>query len=514
MNNNIEKNKKKETEEYLTTTAKQSSIVFIGSFVGYILGFLINFILARLFGPRIVGQYTLVKTTIGMVGIFTVFGLNDAIVKYASRYIKNNEKNKLFEVLKLSFIYASFFSILGSLIVFIFREIIANKIFNDDELVLALSYGAWLIVPFTLKNIFNGIYRSYKNMKDYILYVEIYRRLAILVILLILFILQFKYIVYIIVSFLLIEVCTICYLSKRIIKLDLSLKKILSFQTESNEESIKKQIFSYSSTVILMHFMHVILNKTDRIMLGIYNTSEAVGIYNTAATVTMLLTFLLSGSNMIFAPIISELYSDNKINILQKLYSTITKWVIILTLPIMINIFLFSDTIMRFFGEEYVVGSLVLIILSLGRLMNTIVGANGYIMNMCGFEKILLINDIFMAIINIILNTIMIPKYGIVGAAIATTFSITIFNFLKLFQVKYYLDIIPFNKKYFHIFINLVVIIILTYFIRNIDNNIIIVFINTAFSMLLSFLISYLFKDELDEFVFNKFKNKFFSLIM
>jgi O-antigen/teichoic acid export membrane protein len=168
---------------------------------------------------------------------------------------------------------------------------------------------------------------------------------------------------------------------------------------------------------------------------------------------------------------------------------------------------------MSFFGEEYIIGASTLFILGLAQLINTAVGANGYIMNMCGYEKVLLINDIFMAVINIILNYIMIPKYGIMGAAIATAISIASFNLFKLFQVKYYLDIIPFNRKYFHIIINISIISLCTYFIKGVFNNIIIVFFNTALSMLISFIISYLFKDELDEFLFNKFKKKLFSII-
>jgi O-antigen/teichoic acid export membrane protein len=163
---------------------------------------------------------------------------------------------------------------------------------------------------------------------------------------------------------------------------------------------------------------------------------------------------------------------------------------------------------MSFFGEKYIIGASTLFILGLAQLINTAVGANGYLMNMCGYEKVLLINDIFMAVINIILNYIMIPKYSIVGAAIATAISIASFNLFKVFQVKYYLNIIPFNRKYFHIIINISIISLFTYFIKGVSNNIIIVFFNTGLSMLMSFIISYLFKDELDEFLFNKFKKK------
>jgi O-antigen/teichoic acid export membrane protein len=211
---------------------------------------------------------------------------------------------------------------------------------------------------------------------------------------------------------------------------------------------------------------------------------------------------------MIFSPIISEIYSSRKIKMLGDLYSTITKWIIIFTLPIVISIVFFSNTIMKFFGQAYTIGSSALVILALGQMINVFVGANGIILNMSGHERLLLINNISMAIINIIFNAILIPKIGILGAAISTGMSISIVNIVKLFEVKFLLGLIPYNKEYFFILINLLIICLSSFITKIYWNNIISVVIITIINMGISMLISYKFKSNLDEIMFEKFKRK------
>jgi len=72
-------NYSKEIEKHLTTITKQFGIVFTGKFIGYFLGFVSNFILARYFGPKILGQYTLILVTVNTLSVFTVFGFNNGL---------------------------------------------------------------------------------------------------------------------------------------------------------------------------------------------------------------------------------------------------------------------------------------------------------------------------------------------------------------------------------------------------------------------------------------------------
>jgi len=503
-------NYSQEIEKHLTTIAKQSGIVFTGKFIGYILGLVSNFVLARFYGPKILGQFALVMVTVNIISIFTIFGFNNGLVKYISRYRVTKQSKRLNEVIKIAFIYGTIFSIIGAMLLFLLKDIIANSIFKDSGLVNCLVYGSCLIIPLTVVSIINGLYRGFKQLQYPVISNEIIRRIVFSTIIIIFAFLNIKNTPIVIASLLFSQILVVFYLIGKVSTLKIDFKNILLIPIKNTlkENKIKKEFFIYSSTLILISFMNLILTRIDKVMLGIYMTTEIVGIYSMAATVAGLITFLLNSSNMIFSPVISELYSVNKIKMLGNLYSTITKWIIIFTIPIFITILFFPDTIMKFFGQAYTIGSSALVILALGQMANVFVGANGRILSMCGYEKLLFTNNISMAVINVILNAILIPKIGILGAALATGISITTINIIKVFQVKFLLGIIPYNKEYFFILINLFLICLSSFITKFYWNNIVSVVIITVINMGLSIFISYKFKSNLDKIMFEKFKFK------
>ena len=503
-------NYSKEIKKHLATIAKQSGIVFSGKFIGYILGLVSNFVLARFYGPKILGQFALVLATVNIISIFTVFGFNNGLTKYISRYRVTKQSKRLNETIKIAFIYGVLFSIIGAILLFLLKDIVANNVFRDSSLVNCLIYGSWLIIPLTIISIFNGLYRGFKQLQYPVISNEIIRRIVFSIIIIIFAFLNFKNTPIVIASLLFAQILVVFYLIGRVSTLKIYFKNILLVPIDNTlkEKKIKKEFLIYSSTLIFISFMHIILHRIDKVMLGIYMTSEVVGIYSIASTVAGLTTFLLISSNMIFSSVISELYSLNKIKMLGSLYSTITKWIIIFTLPIVITILFFPDTIMKFFGQAYTIGSTALVILALGQMINVFVGANGSILSMCGHEKLLLIDNISMAIINVIFNAILIPKIGILGAALATGISIATINIIKVFQVKFLLGIIPYNKEYFFILLNLLVICLSSFITKLYWNNIVSVIIITVVNMGISIFISYKFKRELDKIVIDKIVTK------
>jgi len=110
-----------------------------------------------------------------------------------------------------------------------------------------------------------------------------------------------------------------------------------------------------------------------------------------------------------------------------------------------------SDFLMGLFGEEFKVGVFSFVILSLGRLVVSFSGAAGNLLQMCGKQVIFMNVAIIGSIINIVLNFILIPIYGINGSAIATMVSIVVFNLLLVYYVKrefgFYTFYIPFIQK-------------------------------------------------------------------
>ena len=156
----------------------------------------------------------------------------------------------------------------------------------------------------------------------------------------------------------------------------------------------------------------------------------------------------LSAFNMIFAPTISKLYGRNEKETLEKLFKTVTKWVFTLSFAVFLAIVLFAKPILSIFGQGFVIGAFALLILSFARLIDAGVGSVGYIIMMTGRPKINLFNSSLLCIITVIMNLLLIPKYGIIGAAIGTAFSIAIINILRLLEVYFFERIHPYQKSF------------------------------------------------------------------
>jgi O-antigen/teichoic acid export membrane protein len=114
-------------------------------------------------------------------------------------------------------------------------------------------------------------------------------------------------------------------------------------------------------------------------------------------------------------------------------------------LGIVLFIIIFHKWILGIFGNEFIVGSLFLIVLCIGQLINSMSGSVGVILQMTGYQKVFQ-NIVLMALVlNVILNVILIPLYGGLGAAIATVVSISSWNITGAFYLKLKMNI----KSYF-----------------------------------------------------------------
>jgi O-antigen/teichoic acid export membrane protein len=185
-------------------------------------------------------------------------------------------------------------------------------------------------------------------------------------------------------------------------------------------------------------------------MLGFLKTASDVGIYNAAHPTAALMFILPTAFISLFLPIITELYSKNKMNEVKEVYKRVSKWIFFVNLPIFLFMATFSRQIINIaFGQDYVSGAAALTILAFGYLIYSFSYTSSNILSMAKKTRIILFVTIFFAGLNVLFNYLLIPVYGINGAAIATSSS---FIFASLLYFIFNFNIIrnlPFQKQYF-----------------------------------------------------------------
>ena len=194
--------------------------------------------------------------------------------------------------------------------------------------------------------------------------------------------------------------------------------------------------------------MLLLIQWIDIIILGYFETANTVGVYSVIMRISLFSSIILFSINGIVASEFSKLYSSDNMTELRFLIKKSSKIIFFITIPILILIVYFSELILGYFGLEFIIASKTLYILIVGQFVNILCGSVGYILMMTEKQNIFKNIMIFATCTNIILNIILIPKYSINGAAIASSISLILWNVISFSYIyrKYNISTIWFIK--------------------------------------------------------------------
>jgi len=444
----------------LVDITKKSGIVFLGRVFSTIFGFLFSLAAARLMGADVYGKLMYVTVIITMLSLVTKLGLTQGLVQFISRLTENNRIEERNSIISFSFLLVSVFSIILSVILFIFSDFIALNIFNNQELASLLKVMSPILILLSLIELTPGIFRGLKIVKYQVLGRDLIQSFIRLIMVLILGYLGYK-IYGLVAAFYLSMAFSLLYLFYKLYDLNLFGKIKCKFITSY------KEILIFSAPLLISSILHYSISKIDIFMIGYFLNTSSVGIYTVALKIGTLTNFLLFSINSMFAPNITTLYYNNQMVKLEKLYQVITKWVLGINLSVFFLFIILSKEIMNVFGTEFIIGWIALILITAGQVVNAGVGSAGLINVMTGYPKSELYVSIIVFVINVTLNYFLIPIYGIEGAAFASLISIGVMNLLRLYILYNRLEILPYNKKYLHVIYSAIIAFIIGYIINS-----------------------------------------------
>lgn len=187
--------------------------------------------------------------------------------------------------------------------------------------------------------------------------------------------------------------------------------------------------------LLLLTGSSTIFNQSDRLMLGMLDGVESVGIYTIASRgVQYVLLAQVIGSSVL-GPSISSLYTQRKIEELQKITTKSARLIGLSSLIVSLMLIIFGKQFLSIFGESFIQGYTVLVILCAGKVINAFSGLVGLLLNMTNHEKDTAFVNISCAFTNVALNYYLIPLYGAEGAAFSTSLTVAICNIWLVYLV-------------------------------------------------------------------------------
>ena len=434
---------------------KGGGISFILRFGGLAVGFLLTWIIAKYFKAEGLGDFVLTITVLRLFTLLAKIGLDTTSIRFIASFASKEKWTSIFSFRKQVVTILSITSVIASLLMYFLANPIADLINANAGYI---EINAFFVLPMAF---FMLHYQSLRGLKRIVEFSFFYRMSqALFSVISIVIIYQFTQDS---------EVPVYAYLVSVLI---VSILSFLSFRywlknRSDGKESAEKEIMSYSTllkiSIPLMFAQSVqfIMAWTDKLMLGAIDTPnvvngittniEEVGVYYTAFKLSMFAAVALMAINSIASPKFAEMFAKNDMEGLKKVIHQSTKMIFWSSAPLVIIFFIFPEFFLGLFGEEFKIGVTAFIFLSCGRLISSFSGSVGNILQMTGNQNIYAKILLFGAILNVLLNLILIPRYGINGAAIASMSSLIVWNLSMVLVIKkkfgFYTFYIPFVKR-------------------------------------------------------------------
>jgi O-antigen/teichoic acid export membrane protein len=186
---------------------------------------------------------------------------------------------------------------------------------------------------------------------------------------------------------------------------------------------------------MLIGSANVINLQMDRVMLGSMAGAEEVGIYAIAARNAALVEMFVVAVNIALAPDVAERFAKQDLAQLQKVVTGVARLVFLCSVPAALFMFLFGPFVLGLFGATFVAGESVLGLLILAHLPAAFAGSAGLILSMTGHQNRAVAPVVASSVSNVALNLLLIPRYGMLGAAVATLASSLVWRTLLAYHV-------------------------------------------------------------------------------
>jgi O-antigen/teichoic acid export membrane protein len=407
--------------------ARGAAISFAIRIAGAVLGFALNVLIARLFGAEGTGLYFLALTVAGIASLFGRFGLENAVLRFVSTAASESDWGRVRAISRRTVLLALASSTVVSVLLFLIAGLLATRVFAKPELADLLRILTLSIFPMALVILYGAMLKALQRIRDS----QIIEAVIVPLVLLIA-VAGYGYrfgvqgAVFSFVFAVMVSASLGAWLWHR----------ACPAAPVDGAGGAPLKLLSTSASFVWIQLMNAITDWADILILGALRPVEEVGIYGVAKRLAMTISFVLIAVNNIAAPKFAALHHQGDHAALARVAVHSARLTLLVAGPVLLALMLFSTFFMGMFGKGFEAGATVLVVLALGQLVNVATGSVGQLLAMTGHEKLLRNITIGSIVLSLILCAVLVPKHGMVGAAIAVAVSIAVENLIKALYVQ------------------------------------------------------------------------------
>jgi O-antigen/teichoic acid export membrane protein len=414
----------------------------LGSIGGRFLGVIGSVAAARLLGPETFGLYAVGWTLLRFLSLIFPMGMDRALFRFAPIYWKRDAegfKGLLLQTNAISLITGLFFGI----ILFILAPWLAFSVYQRSQLLVVFRLFSFVFPMLSLLIVSSAATRVTQHVIVSVIVQDLTQPLLGLILMLSFYFLGLQLNGVILSDIVSISLATIViliairYIFPEIIHIGFKLRTSV------------RELLKYSVPAAFGGAFSVYVFWIDRILVGYYMSSVDNGIYLAVSQISTIFLVISAGINTIVVPLFSDLFHKKDMNSLEEIYRISTKWGIYISISILAVLILSpGESLSVVYGDTYKSGASVLLILLVGQIVNLITGSVNPLLIMTGNQKILFRLSGIALGLDIILNVLLIPKFGLIGAATSTSVSLSILYISAVLWVKHNLRLWPYDARY------------------------------------------------------------------
>lgn len=393
---------------------KGSFIIFVFKVFGALSLFATYMLIPQYYGVEVFGTFNLIFALLMIATVLARLGLDTYVVRVIPSIELKDKKLPLFLKAVVKIIVIS--TLLTSLLLLVSADFLDAYFFKSIDASNYLWLLAFMLIPYTFFNVFVEVFRGLDDIKRYAFFRNFSQNFMVLVLVLMSIVSSWMFDpIYLLYTAILSVSLGLAFVLYRF----LNLKEIELFVQGKYPNRILKHSYPMFLASSVMFFM----GYTDSFMISYYLDEYQVGIYNACISLSMMLTFIPIAIGGYLSPKISKAYAEDKPEEIKAIFQDSMKIIFVVTLPIFLIMYLYGDFFLGLFGEAFQVATLTLLLTNIAFLSEALTGPVGFILNMTDNQHIFMRILIISLLINVLFNALLIPLYGINGAAMALLLS-------------------------------------------------------------------------------------------
>jgi O-antigen/teichoic acid export membrane protein len=400
---------------------RQSFLTLLIRVFGVVLLFGFTLFLTQKYTPKIVGQYDFVRTFLFAIGSICLLGFDQSILYFKGRLYPNFSLGHLKKVYLKMVLMLFFASLLLFLFIILLDASVITLFFADNATYFLLLKASAALFFYGLSILNVEVFRALEE----IVVAELFRNI-------------FKYLPIIVIAFLLVQWQLEPYLVDAFLLSFVfsgvltTLLTVYFFSKKPPTSTVdcfsSSEIITHSFPIAVSGMAIFLMMSFDILFLKKYHGDATVAYYSVAVKLMTLLSVIILTVNITVSAAIAASFSNKEIEKVQQIVQNSSRLIVAITLPAVIGLLLFPEFVLQFFGPNYVVAKEALIVLVLGQGFCVFFGSAPVYLNMTGRQRIFQRIVLGALVLNFLLNYLLIPSYGMLGAAIAFSASALFWN--------------------------------------------------------------------------------------